>query len=218
MKTGSRKHGARLGLGAAGLLAAAGIVTSIAMGMGEKPAASAATLGSSAAQAEAFKIDGVHSGTHFRVQHMGVSYVYGRFNKFEGTFLIDKDKPEASSISVTIPVDSVDSNNEGRDKHLKSPDFFSAKEFPTMTFVSKTVKKTAENTYEVAGDFTLRGQTKPLTVTIKDGGVGKGQRGGEVAGVESTFTFKRSDFGMNFMVGPIGDEVTVMVSFEGVRS
>ncbi len=214
MTTGTMKK-AWMGFGAAGVIALAGGVAFVTMGMGEKPAARAA-LG--AAQAGAFTVDSVHSGTHFRIQHLGVSHVYGRFNKVEGSFLIDKDKPEASTFSVSIPVDSVDSNNEGRDKHLKTPDFFSAKEFPTMTFVGKSVKKTGDGTYEVTGDFTLRGQTRPLTITVKDGGVGKGMRGGEVAGVETSFTFKRSDYGMNFMVGPVGDEVSVMVSLEGSRS
>lgn len=204
-----------LGLGVAGVTALAGLVASVTMGMGEKPAP---IVANAPAQAGAFKVDGAHSGTHFSIQHLGVSRVYGRFNKVEGSFLIDKDKPEASSFSVTIPVDSIDTNNEGRDKHLKTPDFFSVKEFPSITFVSKSVKKTGENTYEVTGDFTLRGQTKPLTLTVKDGGVGKGMRGGEVAGVETSVTFKRSDYGMNFMVGPVGDEVTVMVSLEGGRS
>lgn len=213
MKNGTMKRGSWIGFGAAGVVATAALASGLAMGVGEKPAASALLQG-----AGEFKIDGVHSSAIFKVQHLGVSQSYGRFNKIEGSFLIDKDKPESSTITVSIPVDSVDSNNAGRDKHLKSPDFFSAKEFAVMTFVSKNVKKNADGSFEVAGEFTLRGQTKPLTVTVKDGGVGKGMQGGEIAGFETTFTFKRSEFGMNFMVGPIGDEVTVSVALEGSRA
>ncbi len=214
MKTRTMKRGVwfGFGLGAAGLVAVAGVVASVTMGMGEKPAAAPAL------NAGEFKIDGVHSAAIFKVQHLGVSQSYGRFNTIEGSFLIDKDKPEASSINVTIPIDSVDTNNASRDKHLKSPDFFSAKEFAKMSFVSKSVKKNADGTFEVAGDFMLRGQTKPLTVTVKDGGIGKGMKGGEVAGFETTFSFKRSDYGMAFMVGPVGEEVVVTIALEGARS
>lgn len=171
--------------------------------------------------ADAFKVDAVHSAVVYRIKHMDVSYHYGRFDQVEGTFLLDKDNPSASVISITVPVDSVNSGNGGRDGHLKKADFFSVKEFPTITFKSTKVAAKGESggypAFEVTGDLTLHGVTKPVTVEVRHTGQGKGQKG-EVAGLETTFTIKRSDYGMNFMVGKgLGDDVTITVSLEGGR-
>jgi polyisoprenoid-binding protein YceI len=164
---------------------------------------------------EGFKVDPVHSTAIFGIKHQGVAYSYGRFEKIEGTFNIDAAKPEASSIDVTIDADSLSTANGKRDGHLKSGDFFSVKEFPKATFKSKSFKKAGEGKYEVTGDLTIRGQTKPMTVTVEDTGRAAGQKG-EVAGVRSIFTFKRSEFGMNFMMGKgLADDVEMIVSLEG---
>lgn len=169
----------------------------------------------------AFKVDAVHSSVVFRVKHMNAAYFYGRFNKVEGSFLLDAANPSASSLTVTIPTDSIDTNNGGRDKHLKSQDFFSVAEHPTITFTGRKFEKGAEEngeiSYTVTGDLTLLGKTKEVTATVRQTGQGPG-RSGEVGGIEAKFTIKRSDFGMNFMVGKgLGDEVTVMAGLEGGR-
>jgi polyisoprenoid-binding protein YceI len=171
----------------------------------------------SAPAADAFELDVVHSTVIFKIKHLNVGHSYGRFNDLSGSFLVDKDKPENSSLNVTVNVESVDTANADRDKHLRSQDFFSAKEFPTMSFKSTAFKKTADNTYDVTGDLTFKGQTKPITVSLTHIGTGPGRRGGEVSGVETTFTIKRSEWNINFLPGALGEDVTLTVALEGGR-
>ena len=168
------------------------------------------------AHADTFKIDPVHSSMAFSVKHLGVSDFYGRFNDISGQVVFDKDDPSKNSVEVTIPTESIDTKNEKRDQHLKSPDFFNAKQFPTIVFKSKSVEGSGD-TYKATGDLTLHGVTKPLTLEIKRGPEAKGMEDEIRAGGETRFTIKRSDFGMNFMQGALGDEVTVFLSLEGVK-
>jgi polyisoprenoid-binding protein YceI len=168
------------------------------------------------AHADTFKIDPVHSSIAFSIKHLGVTDFYGRFNDVSGQVVFDKADPSKSSVEVTIPVESIDTHNEKRDQHLKSPDFFNAKQFPTIVFKSKSVEGSGD-TYKATGDLTLHGVTKPLTLEIKRGPDGKGMEGEIRGGGEARFTIKRSDFGMNFMQGALGDEVTVFLSLEGVK-
>src|ERR1700746_1587864 len=114
----------------------------------------AATLGS--AKADNYKIDPGHSTIIFKVGHFGVGNIYGRFDAFSGDFVFDSNDPTKDSVKLDINTDSVDSNAPDRDKHLKSPDFLNAKQFPTASFKSTEVKKVDDKNYEVTGDFTLR--------------------------------------------------------------
>jgi polyisoprenoid-binding protein YceI len=170
----------------------------------------------SANAADTFKVDPVHSSVVFSVQHLGVTNFYGRFNDISGTVVFDKDNPSKSSVELSVPVESLDTHNAKRDQSLKSPDYFDAKQFPTLTFKSTKVEGSGEM-LKVSGDFTVHGVTKPLTVDFKKGGEGKGLQGEMRSGGETRFTIKRSDFGMNFMQGAIGDEVTVILSLEGIK-
>ena len=172
--------------------------------------------GTLALAAEPFQVDTVHSSVIFRVKHMQASLAYGRFNDITGKFLLDEADPGKSTFDLAIKAESLDTASAARDKHLKSTDFFNTKQFPSITFKSKSVSKTAAG-YDVAGDLTLHGITKPATFKLAVTGSGKGMRGEALAGVEATTVLKRSDFGMTFMVGPIGDEVTVIVALEGNR-
>jgi polyisoprenoid-binding protein YceI len=166
----------------------------------------------------AYTVDAVHSSVIYRIKHLNVSNSYGRFNDISGSFHFDAAKPEASVLDVSVQTESIDSANEKRDGHLKSQDFFSAKEFPTIAFKGKTFKKTTDTTFDVEGDLSLHGVTKPVTVKVELTGSGPGMRGGEVAGIEARFSIKRSDFGMNYMVGKgLSDEVDLIVSLEGGR-
>lgn len=200
---------------------AAGLVVASAAGgvfMGVAAPQAVQAAPSLAVKPGAFAVDNVHSSVLFRIKHLSVAYNYGRFNTVSGEFLLDGTNPENSVLNVTVQAESVDTNNAGRDKHLRSQDFFSAKEFPTITFVGKSFKKGTGSTFEVTGDLTLRGVTKPVTVTIDDTGTGKGREGGEVAGLETRFTIKRSDFDVSYLVGPaLADEVTLIVALEGGR-
>ena len=167
--------------------------------------------------AEAYKIDPIHSSIVFKIGHLGIAPVYGRFNDISGTITADKENPAKSSVEFTVPVESLDTRVAKRDQHLKSPDFFNAKQFPVMTFKSKEVKEAGKDTYQITGDLTLHGVTKPLTINFKKGGEAKGMEGEYRAGGETQFTIKRSDYAMNFMLNAIGDEVTVMLAIEGIR-
>lgn len=158
----------------------------------------------------AYKVDAVHSSVFFRIRH-ATSFFYGRFNQVSGSFDLNAD-PAKSSLDITVKTDSIDSNNAKRDQHLKSQDFFSATEFPAITFKGKEFKKSADNKWEVKGDLTLHGVTKPVTVAVEDTSAGAG------GGLEAKFTIKRSDYGMGFMSDKgLGDEVTVMVGLEGKK-
>jgi polyisoprenoid-binding protein YceI len=170
----------------------------------------------SANAADTFKVDPVHSFVLFSVQHLGIANTYGRFNDISGIVVFDKDNPAKSSVELSVPIESLDTHNSIRDRSLKSPDFFNAKQFPTMTFKSTQVEGSGE-TLKVSGDLTIRGVTKPLIVDFKKGGEGKGVFGEMRGGGETRFTIKRSDFGMNFQQGAVGDEVSIILSLEGVK-
>jgi polyisoprenoid-binding protein YceI len=171
----------------------------------------------SLAHADTYKIDPVHSSILYRVKHFGASYSYGRFNDCSGHFTIDDTNPSADRFDLTVKVDSLDSNNKNRDTHLKSPDFFNAKEFPAMTFKSTQVQKIDDQNLDVQGDLTIHGVTRPVTFRVERTGVGKDPRGNVRAGLETVLTIKRSDYGMNFMLQGVGDDVRIIVSLEGVR-
>src|ERR1700737_1736600 len=170
----------------------------------------------SANAADTFKVDSVHSFVVFSVPPPGIANTYGRFNDITGTVVFDKDNPAKSSVELSVPIESLDTHNSIRDRSLKSPDFFNAKQFPTMTFKSTKVEGSGD-TLEVSGDLTIRGVTKPLTVDFKKGGEGKGVFGEMGGGGETSFTIKQSDFGMNFQQGAVGDEVTIILSVEGIK-
>jgi polyisoprenoid-binding protein YceI len=170
----------------------------------------------SANAADTFKVDPVHSFVLFSVQHLGVANTYGRFNDISGTVVFDKDNPSKSSVELSVPVESVDTNSAKRDQSLKSPDYFNAKQYPTLTFKSTKVEGSGD-TLKVSGDLTIHGVTRSLTVDFKKGGEGKGVFGEARGGGETRFTIKRSDFGMNFQQDLIGDAVTIILSLEGIK-
>ena len=162
-----------------------------------------------------FAVDAVHSTVIFRIKHLGLSFVYGRFNEIEGTFQFGDD--DKSRVDITVKAASVDTNSEERDKHLRNEDFFDVEKYPDIKFKSDSIKKTAADKYEAVGKLTLHGVTKPLTVTITRVGSGPDPWGNFRSGFETTFTIKRSDFGMGKMLGAVGDEVRLTVSVEGIR-
>ena len=175
-------------------------------------------LSGAPARADSFTIDPVHSSLIFRTSHLGVGFIYGRFNTFSGSFAFARD-PAGCSLNVTIEAASVDTNNAARDKHLRSDAFFNVKEFPKITFKSTRVRLVGGKTYEVTGDLTLHGVTRPVTARLERIGSGKDPRTRAVrTGFQTTFTIKRSDFGMKFMLGGIGDEVRVILAAEGLQT
>ena len=161
-------------------------------------------------------IDDVHSMAMFRVQHMGAGAFWGRFNDVDGSFTFTPGSAEGMKFDVAIKTESVDSGNDKLNQHLRSPDFFASKDFPSMTFKSTGVKMVDATHFTVTGDLSLHGVTKPVTANVEF--VGMSDKGGSArAGFEATFTIKRSDFGMKYGVdkGAVGDEVRVVVGLEG---
>src|SRR5438067_9388934 len=133
------------------------------------------SLGAAAASAaETYKLDPVHSSVLFKAKHLNVADFYGRFNDFTGTVTFDNANPSNSSVNLEVKVESLDTHEPKRDQHLKSPDFFNAKQFPVITFKSTKVEKGSADSYKVTGDFTLHGVMKPVTIEFKKTGEGKG--------------------------------------------
>lgn len=162
----------------------------------------------SSAAAAGFNVDPVHSSVVFKVKHKDTANFYGVFKSITGTFSIDTADATKSTLDLSVDAESIDTRNKGRDDHAKSPDFLSVKEFPSITFKSTAVKKTGDKSYDVTGDLTFRGVTKPVTAKLT-------QTDEKGAGVEATFSIKRSDFGNNTMVGKgLSDEIDFIVSLE----
>ncbi len=165
------------------------------------------------AKPDTYTADVAHSSVEFHVTHF-FSKVAGHFNKFEATLTVDKDAMESSSVKAEIDITSVDTSQPKRDAHLQGADFFDAAKFPKMTFQSKSWKKTADNEYEVAGDLTLHGVTKPVTLTVKSLGFGEGMKGVQLSGWSATTKIKRSEFGMTGSIPMVGDEVEISINVE----
>lgn len=165
-----------------------------------------------------YKVDSVHSTAIFSVHHLGAGRFYGRFNDVTGTFVYAEGSADALTFDITIPIKSIDTNNERLNRHLKSPDFFNVKEFPTMTFVSDKTRRLGDRTYEVSGTLTIHGVSRPITTEVE--WTGSAQMGpSHRCGFHTTFTVNRSDYGVMYGVanGMVGDETSVILSMEGVR-
>jgi polyisoprenoid-binding protein YceI len=179
----------------------------------------ALALSAPAFAADTSKIDPAHTSIVFKISHLEFSHVYGMIPGAEGKFVIDETKPEKSSLEFTLKMDQITTLNKKRDDHLHSPDFFNVKQFPTATFKSKSVKKTGDKSYEITGELTLHGVTKPVSFTFNRLGTGKDPWGNMRTGGDAMLKLKRSDFGINFMNdGKVGDEVDLMISTEGSKS
>ena len=171
----------------------------------------AGTLSAQAAD-YAFDKKGSHQFLQFRVQHLGYSWLYGRFNNFDGTFSYDPDAPEKSKVSVTIDTTSVDSNHAERDKHIRSDDFLNVDKHPEAKFES-----TSFDGKTLVGDLTLNGVTKPVNIAVEKIGEGEDPWGGYRAGFQGTTTFKMADFGITKNLGPKSADVEMIISVEGIR-
>ena len=166
--------------------------------------------------ATSYEIDSVHSSVLFRAKHNGVAYNYGRFNEFTGNITMDDTDISKSIVEFEVKSASVDTGNEKRDQHLRSPDFFNAKQFPVITFKSTKVSKKAgqNNMLEVAGDFYLHGVKKAITIDVEITGQKKSPQVGEIIGFHTTFNIKRTEYGFNFGLEGVDDDIQITVSVE----
>lgn len=170
------------------------------------------TMISAQAADYAFDKKGSHQFIQFRVQHLGYSWLYGRFNNFDGTFSYDEADPKNAKVSVKIDTSSVDSNHAERDKHIRSDDFLNVDKFPEATFES-----TSFNGKTLTGNLTLMGVTKPIYIEVEKIGEGKDPWGGYRAGFEGKTTFAMADFGVKKNLGPKSANVEMILSVEGIR-
>ncbi len=171
------------------------------------------------AQPSTWTIDHNHTQVNFAIKHAMVSTVRGSLSGVTGTVVWDDKDPSKSSVEATIDATTVSTNNDARDKHLKSPDFFNVEKFPTLTFKSTSVTSSGGK-LQVTGDLTLTGITKSVTLTV-DGPTApvKGQGGKLVTGFSATGTLKRSDynFGSKFSSAALGDDVQFTIDVEAGR-
>lgn len=183
-------------------------------------AASTWFAGSIPARAEVmtYQFDPAHTNIVFLVDHLGFSKMIGQFQTFDGSLALDPNALEQGSVTVTVQTESVDTDFQKRDDHLRSPDFFNVVEFPTMTFESTKVEATGDKTARVHGNLTLLGVTKPVVLEATFNGVGPHpspqMAGVTVAGFSGRTKISRSDFGMTGMVPNIGDEVAIWLEVE----
>lgn len=170
------------------------------------------------AQTETWHLDPPHSAAQFAVRHMGLSTVRGTFTKVNGEVQYSAADPSKSSLGVTIDTASVDTRVEMRDNDVRSPHFLDAAKYPTITFKSKRVEAAGAGKLKVTGDLTIHGVTKEVVLDV-DGPtpVMKDPRGNEHMGASATTKINRQDFGMSYMSGMIGDDVTIVIDVEMVK-
>jgi len=180
-----------------------------------------ASLTTQVVLADTYKIDieGQHAFVQFRVKHLGYSWLYGRFDDFTGEFTYDPAQPEASSISVTVDMTSLDSDHAERDKHVRSADYLNVDKYSKATFESTAVEMTGERTARLMGNLTFFGTTRPLTIDVEHIGGGPDPWGGYRQGFEGRAVLKPEDFGLDLTkkLGPATAEVELMLTVEGIR-
>ncbi|MFJ4204557.1 YceI family protein [Streptomyces sviceus] len=145
-----------------------------------------------------YTIDASHSTIGFTVRHAMVTNVKGKFNEFSGTLHLDGSDPSASTASIDVKMDSIDTGSADRDGHLKSADFFKIEEYPTMTFRSTKAEALGDEDYRITGDLTILGTTKPLTIDLEFNGAAKDPFGNERVGFEGKAEIKRSEWGLTW--------------------
>jgi polyisoprenoid-binding protein YceI len=180
-------------------------------------------LAASLFAADTYKLDLAHSSVAFSVRHMVITNVRGNFKDFEGTVLYDPADVTKSSVEVTIKTASIDTDNSQRDTHLRSPDFFDAEKFPTITFKSKSVEKKGDG-YVMKGTLTLRGVSKDVAIPFELLGTVKDPRGNERLGAQGELSINRMDYGVSWSKSldtgglVVSEEVKILLDIQAVKS
>jgi polyisoprenoid-binding protein YceI len=164
-----------------------------------------------------YRLDPKHTQVHFGWSHFGFSHLEGRFDKFDADFRFDPADPTRSSVTVTIPVDSIDTGVPALDEHLRSADFFDAAQFPTATFKSSKVERIGDNALKVSGDLTMHGVTRPVVLDVTINKVGPHPMAKRAAaGFDARATIRRSDFGITYLVPNVSDEIALTITTEAM--
>jgi len=161
-----------------------------------------------------YKVDKAHSKLGFSISHLMISEVEGQFGSFDATIISSKDDFSDAKVELTADVNTVNTNVERRDGHLKSPDFFDAAKYPSITFKSTSFTKTGDKTYKLVGDLTMHGVTKSVTLDATLTGTAAGRDGKKIVAFKTTGTFNRVDFGVGKSGSSPGEEVTVIAKME----
>ena len=168
--------------------------------------------------ADTYKFDPTHTSVIWEAGHMGFSVPHGIFSQIEGTLVLDEAAPANSTVNVTVNTANIVTGLSKFDDHLKSKDFFNVSEHPTATFVSKKVEVTGDKTAKVTGDLTLVGVTKPVTLDVTLNKKGENPMSKKQAvGFSATGTIKRSDFGINYGIPNVADDVKIQIEAEAVK-
>jgi polyisoprenoid-binding protein YceI len=178
------------------------------------------TAATAPAEVATYQIDPVHSELSFRIRHL-MGRVFGTFTDWSGTVTVDPADLSTTQVDVTVQTASIHTLNEQRNAHLRTPDFFAAEEFPTMTFRSTRAVQNGDG-IELHGELTIRGTTKPVVLTGRFLGAGPDPWGGQRIAFEATTTIDRQDFGVSFNqvvegTNAIGDDVAITIAIEAVR-
>lgn len=172
----------------------------------------------------AWKLDPVHSNVRFTVPHLVISEVEGSFSKFDGSVTHTKEDLTDANVSFTVDVASIDTDNERRDGHLKSDDFFNAEKYPQMKFQSTAFRKTGDKTYVLEGNLTIRDVTKPVKFDVVFGGTAKDGRGNTKSAFKATTTINRFDYGLKWNAmteaggATVGQDVTIDLKLQFAKS
>ena len=170
-----------------------------------------------------WQIDTAHTEIEFSVRHLMISNVKGRFANPAGAVSFDPDHPGSLQLDVTIPVATIDTRNEQRDAHLRSADFFDAKDFPTMTFKGTRIKGDTSSRFKLIGDLTIRGNTREVTLDVTSEGAGADPWGNDRLGFSATGKINRKDFGLTYNQAletggvVVGDEIKIIINTELMR-
>jgi polyisoprenoid-binding protein YceI len=178
--------------------------------------------GTTAPAAGTYGIDASHSVVEFVVRHLGLAKVRGRFNSFDGTILVAEDIAD-SRVDVTIKADTIDTRDDGRDEHLRSADFLNVEQFPTLDFRSTAVRSNGGD-WQVDGDLTIAGQTRPVTLDVEFEGSAQDPWGNARIGFTAGTKVNREDFGLTWNQALetggwlVGKEVKIELGVEGVKT
>ena len=183
-----------------------------------------ATPISSATASSTWNIDPAHSAAEFKVRHMMISYVKGKFSGLSGVLKLDESDYTRSTVDVSIPAASVSTVDDKLDAHLKNEDFFDVEKFPTLTFTSTGIRSTGGQDYEVTGDLTIRGVTNPVTLSVNElSEPSKDPWGNLRIGLSGSTKVNRKDFGLVWNAPLelggvlVGDEVTITLDVQFIK-
>ena len=169
---------------------------------------------------QTWNVDSAHTGVGFSVKHMMVSKVRGRFTSVEGTVVGNPEDLTTAKIDIKIDVSTIHTNNEDRDNHLRSADFFDAETYPNLTFVSTEIVKTKADKYDVTGDITIKGITQKITFEADYEGAGKNPWGVDVAAFEVEGKISRKEFGLTWNQALetggvlVGDDIKIIIDLQ----